>query len=157
MLQANGHSTRATVEFDKLVIIVIALAVLLIVVIFFKTGFGSMGGSVGSVSKNATGQTPTVTQTMSTGISKVMGDWTGDGGTGTGATEAPPPPTPPGRCCSPGKGTCATSHGICMSNTDCNGLGTDYYPRSGATGSPYECPESTNVCCCSSYGPYVTC
>lgn len=66
---------KGAIEFDKLVVIVIALAVLLIVIIFFKTGFGNLGANVGTVGKNATGQTPTVTRTITGTISNVTGQW----------------------------------------------------------------------------------
>lgn len=71
----NLLTKKGAVEFDKLVVIVIALAVLLIVIIFFKTGFGSLGGSVGTVGKNATGQTSTVTTSISGAISNVTSQW----------------------------------------------------------------------------------
>lgn len=114
-------------SFETLGMIVLALAVLLIVILFFRAGTNQMGQTFGGTTKNITGQTAGVTQEMQEGVSE------------SGA---------PYLYCSSTKSLsqCEVAGGKCMLSLACTAAGG--YNEVGYT----DC-TGPNICCCSGFGP----
>jgi hypothetical protein len=66
---------KASIEFDTIVKIVIVLAVLMIVLIFFRGGFGKMGSGIGMIGSNVSSKAPDTGSSIGNVFTGVTEQW----------------------------------------------------------------------------------
>jgi len=67
---------KAAMEFETIVMIVIVLAVLLIVLVFFRGGFGKMSSGVGTIGSNVTSKVVETGTNLGSTFTNVFNQWT---------------------------------------------------------------------------------
>ena len=64
---------KGSIEFETVVKIVIVLAVMLLVILFFKTGFEKSGSGIGGLGKTVSGQQPGASGNITNAFKNISG------------------------------------------------------------------------------------